>query len=64
MHVRLAYTGADQTAVLSVTTNGMSLRHCEPLVLNYAGNSQFTPTDNFRVDMLSISSYSSAGDHV
>jgi hypothetical protein len=62
VHVRLAYTGADQTAALSITTNGMSLSQLEPLVLSYAGNSQFAPTDTFRVDTLSVSSYSSAGD--
>jgi hypothetical protein len=62
VHVRLAYTGADQTAVLSVTTNGVSLSQLEPLWLSDSGNSQFTLTDTFRVDTLSISSYSSIGD--
>jgi hypothetical protein len=62
VHIRLAYTGADQTALLSVTTNGVLISQLPPLVLSDAGNSQFTPTDNFHVDTFSISSYSSNGD--
>jgi hypothetical protein len=62
VHIRLAYAGGDQTAVLSVTANGVPLSQLAPLVLSDSGNSQFTPTDNFRVDTFSISSYSSAGD--
>lgn len=62
VHIRLAYTGVDQTALLSVTTNGVLISQLPPLVLSDAGNSQFTPTDNFRVDTFSISSYSSTGD--
>jgi hypothetical protein len=62
VHIRLAYSGADQTAVLSVTTNGVPLSQLGPLVLSDSSNSQFTPTDTFRVDTFSISSYSSAGD--
>jgi hypothetical protein len=62
VHIRLAYTGVDQTAVISVTTNGVALSELGPLVLTDSGNSQFTATDNFRVDTFSISSYSSAGD--
>ena len=62
VHIRLAYAGADQNAVLSVTTNGVPLSQLASLVLTDPGNSQFTPTDTFRVDTFSISSYSSAGD--
>ena len=62
VHIRLAYTGANQTAILTLTTNGVPLSQLPPLVLSDPGNSQFTPTDNFRVDTFSISSYSSAGD--
>jgi hypothetical protein len=62
VHVRLAYTGGDQTARLSVTTNGVPLSQLPPLVLGDPGNSQVTPSDNFRVDTFSISSYSSNGD--
>ena len=63
VHVRLAYTGGDQTARLSVTTNGVLLSQLPPQVLSDSGNSQVTPADNFRVDTFSISSYSSDGDY-
>ena len=61
-HVRLAYSAASQTAVLTVTTNGVPVALLPGLVLNSATNSQFTAADDFRVDMFSISSYSSSGD--
>jgi hypothetical protein len=63
VHVRLAYTGADQTARLSVTTNGAPLSQLPPLVLSDSDNSQVTLTDNFHVDTFSISSFSSDGDY-
>ena len=62
VHVRLAYTGSDQTAMLTATANGVPLRQYAPLVLSDPSNSQFTSSDNFRVDTFSISSYSSNGD--
>jgi hypothetical protein len=62
VHVRLTYDGLSQTATLVVTTNGMPLGTLPGLVLNSPTNSQFTGTDDFRVDMFSISSYSSTGD--
>ncbi len=62
VHVRLAYTGVDQTALLAVTTNGVLLSQLPPLVLTDASNSQVIPTDNFHLDTFSISSYSSDGD--
>src|ERR1035437_9381869 len=62
VHIRLAYAGGDQTALLSVTTNGGPFRQLTPLILSDSGNSQFTSTDTFHVDTFSISSYSSAGD--
>ena len=62
VHIRLAYTGANQTANLTLTSNGVLLSQLPPLVLSDSGNSEFTPTDNFWVDTFSISSYSSAGD--
>ncbi len=45
-----------------MTTNGVPLAALPGLVVNSPANSQFTPEDNFHVDMFSISSYSSAGD--
>ena len=62
VHIRMAYSGGDQTAVLSLTTNDVPLSQLAPLVLSDSGNSQFTPADTFRVDTFSISSYSSVGD--
>jgi hypothetical protein len=62
VHIRLVYTGANQTALLTLTTNGVLLSQLPPLVLSDPGNSQFAPTDNLWVDTFSISSYSSAGD--
>jgi hypothetical protein len=62
VHIRLVYTAVDQTARLSVTTNGVLLSQLPPQVLSDPGNSQVTPTDNFRVDTFSISSFSSNGD--
>lgn len=62
VHVRLAYTGSDQTARLTLTTDGVLLSQPPNLVLSEPSNSQFTAADNFRVDTFSISSYSSSGD--
>jgi hypothetical protein len=62
VHVRLAYDGLTQTATLTLTTNGVPLWVLPGLVLNIATNSQWTSADEFRVDMVSISSYSSAGN--
>lgn len=62
VHIRLVYTGANQTAILTLATNGGPLSQLPPLVLSDPGNSQFAPADNFWVDAFSISSYSSAGD--
>ncbi len=62
IHVRLTYDGLGQTATLAVTTNGTPLATLPELVLNSPTNSQFTAVDDFRVDVFSISSYSSNGD--
>jgi hypothetical protein len=61
-HVLLTYSAANQTAVLTLTTNGAPLGPLPGLVVDNAVNSQFTVADDFRVDMFSISSYSSTGD--
>jgi hypothetical protein len=60
VHIRLRYSGADQTARLDVTTNGVALTALPPLPLDAAHG--FKDTDNVSVDMFSISSYSSVGD--
>ncbi len=61
-HVALTYRAASQTAILTLTTNGVPLALLPGLALNLSANSQFTEADDFRVDMFSISSYSSNGD--
>ena len=61
-HVLLTYSAASQTAVLTVTTNGVPLGPLPELVLNITNDSQFSAADNFQVNMFSISSYSSQGD--
>jgi hypothetical protein len=60
VHIRLRYSGADQTARLDITTNGVPLTALPPLPLDAANG--FKDTDNVSVDMFSISSYSNAGD--
>jgi hypothetical protein len=62
VHIRMVYTSSTQSASLAVTTNGVPLSQLAPLVLGDPSNSQFVPTDTFRVDTFSISSYSSVGD--
>jgi hypothetical protein len=56
----MAFTASNQTAVVVLTTNGMSLGELPGLVLNSTNG--FTDSDDFQVDAVSISSYSSFGD--
>lgn len=60
VHIVFNYTATNQTAALAITTNGTPILELPPLVLNSANG--FADSDNFDVDMFSISSYSSAGD--
>ncbi len=62
VHIVLTYSALSQTALLEVRTNGTVLGPLPPLLLNVNTNSQFTDADNLRLDMFSISSYSSGGD--
>jgi hypothetical protein len=62
MHVTMAYSASNQTAVLTVTTNGVPIGSVPALVLNSPTNSNFTATDDYNVDMFSITSYTSIGD--
>jgi len=62
VHVRLDYDGLSQRATVTLTTNGVPLTALPALALGSSANSQFTAADDFRVDMFSISSYSSSGD--
>jgi hypothetical protein len=62
LHVVMAYTASNQTATVTVTANGLPLGPLPGLALNVASNSEFLATDDYHVDMFSISSYSSTGD--
>jgi hypothetical protein len=60
VHVRMAYTASNQTAVVFLASNGVPLGQLPGLVLNT--NNGFSDADDFQVDAFSISSYSSFGD--
>jgi hypothetical protein len=62
IHVIMAYTASNQTAVLTATTNGVALGSVPDLVLNSPTNSNFTAANDYSVDMFSITSYTSIGD--
>jgi hypothetical protein len=60
VRVTMTYTASSQTVAITVLTNGLPTVQLPNLVLNSANG--FADTDDFHVDMFSISSYSSAGD--
>jgi hypothetical protein len=62
LHITMAYSASTQTARLTATTNGVSVGSVPNLVLNSPTNSNFTAADDYKVDIFSITSYSSAGD--
>jgi hypothetical protein len=62
IHVIMAYTASNQTAVISVTTNGVAVGSVPGLVLNSPTNSNFAATSDYNVNMFSITSYTSIGD--
>jgi hypothetical protein len=62
VHVSMTYRGENQTAIVALTTNGVSLGTLPPLALTDRGQSQFGGCDTFLVDTFSVSSYSSNGD--
>lgn len=60
-HVKLGYTAADQTAQLTITTNGVPMGPLPPLALN--GPNGFLDADyDFSVDAFCIASFSSYED--
>jgi hypothetical protein len=61
LHVTMAFTASNQTAVVEVRTNGALLSTLPPLVLNSTNNSMFANSDDYRVNIFSITSYSEAG---
>jgi len=60
VRITMTYTASNQTVAVTVLTNGLPTVQLPNLVLNSANG--FADTDDFYVDMFSISSYSSAGD--
>jgi hypothetical protein len=62
IHITMAYTASDQTAVVTATTNGVAVGSVPPLVLNSPTNSNFAATSDYNVNMFSITSYTSIGD--
>jgi hypothetical protein len=63
MHIALAYTASNQTASLSIVTNGTALAQFPGLVINPTGNGGFAATNDYRVDMFSVTSFSEAGTY-
>lgn len=62
MHITMTYDGDTQIAVITVTTNGVPAGSVPCLVLNSPTNSNFSASDDYSVDMFSITSYTSIGD--
>ncbi len=60
VHITMTFTASNQTAVITLTNNGVPVGSLPPLVLNKPNG--FLATDNFFADTFSISSYSSFGD--
>jgi len=60
-HVTMTYTASNQTLVTILTTNGLPYLHLLDITLTDPGNSGFSEADDFRLDTISINSYSDAG---
>jgi hypothetical protein len=60
VHVSFGFTASNQTAVVAIRTTNGPLGSLPNLVLDSAHG--FADTDDFHVDVFSISSYSSVGD--
>jgi len=61
VHMSFSYTASNQTAVVSVTTNGVPLVQLPPLALN-GGNGFTDPTYDFSVDTFCLCNFTSIGD--
>ena len=60
VRVHFSFTASNQTAVITLATNGFVFSSLPPLTVSPANG--FATNDNFYADTFSISSYSSAGD--
>lgn len=63
MHIALAYTASNQTASLSILTNGIALAQFPKLVITPSGNGGFANTNDYRVNIFSVTSFSEAGTY-
>ncbi len=61
IHVTMKYCADDQTASLTATTNGVPIGIVPDLALN-GTNSNFAVTNDYNVNIFSITSYTSIGD--
>jgi hypothetical protein len=62
VRISMSYTAENQTLVMQITTtNGFPLFTVPDVVLTNIYGSQFTALDDFRVDTISVSSYSDTG---
>jgi hypothetical protein len=61
LHVTMTYTASNQTLVTILTTNGVPFLQLLDVTLTDPDNSEFSDADDFRVDTISINSYSDAG---
>ena len=62
VHITMVYAASNQTATVTAATNGLPVGTVPSLVLDSPTNSNFTLAADYRVDIFSITSYSSAGD--
>ncbi len=63
MRITFTYTASNQTAALTVTTNGVALAQLPTLALTNPIQSEFAATNDYRVTVFSISSFSEAGQY-
>jgi len=62
VHVQMNFTASNQTLVTLLSTNGATLFQPPDVVLTDTNMSAFSASDDYRVDTVSITSYSSSGD--
>jgi hypothetical protein len=62
VHVTMMFNANGQTLATKLSTNGVPFLQLANVVLTDTNSSAFTETDDYRVDAISVSSYSSAGD--
>jgi hypothetical protein len=61
VHIAMSYTASNQTLITLVTTNTMPLIVIPNVVLTNINNTQFSSSDDYRVDTIAVKSYSDTG---